>query len=413
MFEQTAWKHYFPIFSNHAQPQLIYLDSAASCLTLKPVAESMYHYQCYSHANSHRGFYQMSNKATETFELGRATIADYLSVQASEIVITKNTTDAINLVAYSYLESLLKQSPSLHGSWNVVISAAEHHANILPWQRLCREYKGQLRIAELDSNGLCSIPAIEQSVDNQTLLVAVTHVSNVLGLFNDIESIVNIAHQHNAKVLVDGAQAVSHGPVNLTKLGCDFYAFSGHKMYGPTGIGALYVRSTILDDMVPYQVGGGIVGKVTRQETSFVDGSEKFHAGTLNVAAIAGLTEAIKFTEELGWQEIQTYQDKLANTLFDCLNTLSFVTLALPEVTSEQTPWLYSFNIQGVHSHDVSSILDSEDIAIRAGHHCAQLLYQQLNCHTSVRASIGIHNQIEDIERLSDGLILAHKMMTN
>ena len=228
-----------------------------------------------------------------------------------------------------------------------------------------------------------------------------------------IENYISEAESMGAKVLVDGAQAVSHGPVNLTKLGCDFYAFSGHKMYGPTGIGALYVRSKLLEDMAPYQVGGGIVGKVTAQNTCFVDGSEKFHAGTLNVAAVAGLTEAINFTEELGWLEIKAYQDKLANTLFDCLNTLSFVSLALPANSSEQIPWLYSFNIDQVHSHDVSSILDSEDIAIRAGHHCAQLLYQQLDCHTSVRASIGIYNQLEDIERLADALTLAHKMMTS
>jgi len=411
MFKQTAWKHHFPIFSNHAQPQLIYLDSAASCLTLKPVAESMYHYQCYAHANSHRGFYQMSSQATQTFEQGRAAIAGYLSVQPNEIVITKNTTDAINLVATAYLEYSLKNTPSKHGRWNVVISAAEHHANILPWQRLCHEYQGELRVAELDENGLLEAAAFETLIDEQTLLVSVTHVSNVLGLFNDILPISQLAKQYQAKVLVDGAQAVSHGPLNLDLLGCDFYAFSGHKMYGPTGVGGLYINASLVDDMSPYQLGGGIVGKVTQQQTNFVDGTDKFHSGTLNISALAGLTEAINFLDEIGWHDINNHQNGLARTLQDCLSTLSFIDLALPALPETQTPWLYAFNINNVHSHDVASILDSEGIAVRAGHHCAQLLYQQLDCHTSVRASVGIHNQVEDIERLADALTLAHNMM--
>lgn len=415
MLEHNHWKNYFPTFASHAYPNLCYLDSAATCLTPKPVADAIYHYQCYAHANSHRGFYQLSAKATEKVEYAKQRVAEFVGAMSAEnIVFVNSTTEAINLVAFSYVAYQLENLSDAINT-NIVISASEHHANLLPWQRLCEQFGCELRIVQLNSSGSICLTDLKSKLDSSTVLLAINHYSNVLGTENPIKEITSIAANSNAKVLIDGAQAVSHGPVDVIDLNCDFYTFSSHKLYGPTGCGVLYVKSEHFEKMQPYNLGGGIVEKVDFEKSLFQPGAEKFKAGTSNIAAMVGLVESIDFLEEIGWHDIQAYLQNLANFLHHELSELPFYKPVLPSMfvdgAPQNLPWLASFNLTDIHSHDVASLLDSDNVAIRAGHHCAQPLHKVLSCKTSIRASLGIYNDFSDIEQLVKSLKYAYKVM--
>ncbi|WP_448563537.1 aminotransferase class V-fold PLP-dependent enzyme [Thalassotalea ganghwensis] len=408
----SPWKRDFPIFFSHAHPDLSYLDSAATCLTPKHVADAMYHYQCYCHANSHKGLYQLSASVTERVETARQRVADFLHASSPEsIIFTTGTTESLNLVASSYIAQ--KMSPDA----NIVISAAEHHANLLPWQRLCHQVNAELRVVKLDERGVIDFANLVEQVDHNTVAIAVCHSSNVIGKFNPVKKICQFARQKGIPSIVDGAQAVCHGMVDVEDIDCDFYAFSGHKLYGPTGCGVLYCRAQLIEQMEPYQVGGGVIEDVTFAQSRYLSGPLKFEAGSHNVASIVGLVEALDYLEDISWKDINQYLDNLSRYMQKSLAELDFVQPligksfdgTINEVAT--SPYLFSFQLRGVHCHDVASMLDSENVAVRAGHHCAQPLHQLLAKNASVRASLGIYNSYSDVDRLVNGLSHTHLLM--
>lgn len=422
----SPWKQDFPVFSAHAHPHLCYLDSAATCLTPKRVADAMHQYQCYSHANSHKGLYQLSANVTEIVERARERIAQFLGASSQQnIIFTSGTTESLNLVAYSYFVNEANLKPQISSTSNIIISAAEHHANLLPWQRLCQQYGATLRIAPLDENGIVDITQLVALADSNTVLIAINHSSNVIGQLNPVKKICQFARQKNIVTVIDGAQAVIHGGINVDDLGCDFYAFSGHKLYGPTGCGVLYCRTGLIERMRPYQLGGGIIDSVSYEESRYITGPLKFEAGSHNVASIIGLVDALDYLEAISWPEINFYLDNLSRYMQKNLAQLSFVKPILNvvdkpidskglEVTSSNTdsvPYLFSFQVDKVHSHDVASMLDSENIAVRAGHHCAQPLHKTLGINASVRVSLGLYNDHSDVDRLITGLDHAYQLL--
>ncbi|GHE92206.1 aminotransferase class V-fold PLP-dependent enzyme [Thalassotalea profundi] len=400
----SPWKQDFPVFNADAYPNLCYLDSAATCLTPKRVADAMYNYQCYSHANSHKGLYYLSANVTEKVEYARTRIAEFLGASSlNEIVFTSGTTESLNLVAYSYIETKITSKS------NIIISAAEHHANLLPWQRLCQQYGASLRVAPLNDHGIIDFSQLVTLIDSDTLLIAISQSANVIGKFNPIKQICQYARQNNIITVIDGAQAVSHGNINVDDLECDFYAFSGHKLYGPTGCGVLYCRMGLIEQMRPYQVGGGIIDNVSYQSSHYLTGPLKFESGSHNVVSIIGLLAALDYLNDISWQAINAYLERLSGYMQKRLAELNFIH---PIVRSgDSAPYLYSFQMNKVHCHDVASMLDIEGIAVRAGHHCAQPLHKTLGINASVRVSLGLYNDHTDIDRLITGLTNTYQLL--
>jgi cysteine desulfurase/selenocysteine lyase len=416
----SPWKHDFPVFSLRAQPNLCYFDSAATCLTPKYVADAVYHYQCFEHANSHKGLYQLSAKLTDKVEMARLTVAKFIGAeQSSSVVFTKGATEALNLLAYSFVEPLLINLSSEHqnhGS-NIVLSVAEHHANLLPWQRLAQQYNVELRFASVNEYGQLDVKKLTSLLDSNTVLLTLTHCSNVLGQFNPVNALCKIAREKNIPTIIDGAQAIAHGPVNVVAIDCDFYVFSGHKIYGPSGCGVLYAKHTLLAEMRPYQVGGGIISSVDFDNSQYLSGPLKFEAGSHNVASIIGLAEALQYLNNISWPEINSYLSNLSYYLHQSLIELDFLQPLISNSNiAQQCPEneyasLCSFALKGLHCHDVASLLDSENIALRAGHHCAQPLHKQLKVNASVRVSLGIYNESKDVDKLIQSLKRAHQLM--
>lgn len=415
MSMNSPWKNDFPIFSINAHPNLCYFDSAATCLTPKHVAEAIYHYQCFSHANSHKSLYQLSANATELVEQAREKVANFVgAVDNEKVVFTASSTESINLVAASFVhERLTKHS-------NIIISAAEHHANLLPWQALCKSVGANLRVAPVTSQGQIDVTALAQLIDSDTVFIAISHVSNVLGVINPIKKITAVAHQKNVPVLVDGAQGVRYGPVNFTELDCDFYVFSAHKIYGATGCGVLVCKRQYIEQMSPFQLGAGIAQSVSYQEVIYTGSALKFEPGSHNVAGIVGLVEAIDYLNDITWSEITAHIDALSAYLFEQLRDFSFIKplVFLPNNefysnnTSDvvQCPSIFSFTMSDVSCQDVASFLDDSDIAVRAGKQCAEPLHQQLNLDASLRVSLGIYNGFDDIDRLAAGIKNLHQL---
>ncbi len=415
----SPWKQDFPIFSSRAQPYLCYLDSAATCLSPKHVADAMYHYQCYSHANSHKGLYQLSAKVTEKVESAREKVAEFIGAQNGEnISFNSGTTEAINLIAYSFVEPLLIDAKKKKQSSNMVISAAEHHANLLPWQRLAQQYQVELRIAPLAQDGTIDLANLASLLDSNTRLLAFTHCSNVIGKMNPADKICQLAKSKNIPTVIDGAQAIARGGVNVRSIGCDFYVFSGHKLYGPTGCGVLYAKLGLYDQMRPYQLGGGIINGVDFVKSDFISGPLKFEPGSHNVASIVGLVEAIDYLNDISWPEINKYLDNLALYLHKSLSELPYYR---PLIKSLDDPFvsikpakktsLVSFQLANVHCHDVASLLDNDNVAVRAGHHCAQPLHKALGVSSTIRASLGLYNDFSDVDKLIAGLDHCYQLM--
>ena len=410
MHDLSPWKSDFAVFSHPDNSELCYLDSAATCLTPTAVAEAMHQYQSFSHANSHKGLYRLSAGATELVEQARALVAEFIGAGADELVFTPGTTQAINLVANSFVRPRLHLDKSADKSAdkNIVISCAEHHANLLPWQRLCRQTGAQLRVAPLTREGVIDVAEFAALLDEHTCFIAISHVSNVLGVFNPVEELCRLARQHSIPVLLDGAQAVGHGPVDVKALDCDFYAFSGHKLYGPAGCGALFAKAEHIEVMEPDTLGGGIVEQVSLEETCFIKGPVKFEPGSHNVVAICGLAAAIGYIRDIGWAEILGHMDELSTYLHRQLAALPFIEPLIPPAPGA---WLSSFQCRGVHPHDVAGMLDGDDIAVRAGHHCAQPLHHYLGHKSSVRVSLGLYNGREDIDRLVASLQNTYQLL--
>lgn len=387
----------FPILAQqiYGKP-LIYLDSAATSQKPLAVIEAMSRFFLQENANVHRGVHYLSVRATEEYEKARAKVQGFLNAEhVEEIVFVRGTTEAINLVAQTYGKTQVRAGDE------VLISAMEHHSNIVPWQMLCEQTGAKLRVAPINDAGELLLDELERLIGPRTRLVAVTHVSNVLGTINPIRRIVELAHARGVRVLVDGAQAAPHLKVDVRALGCDFYALSGHKMYGPTGIGVLYGRRELLESMPPYQGGGDMILSVTFEKTVYNKPPYKFEAGTPNMAGAIGLGAAIDFLGELGPEAIAAHEQTVQAYALKALAAVPGLRLI---GTAVQKVGVLSFVLDGIHPHDIGTILDREGIAIRTGHHCAQPLMNRFGLAATARASLGCYSNERDIDALVAGL---------
>ena len=387
----------FPILRQkpYGKP-LVYLDSAATSQKPQAVMDSMSRFYSRHNANVHRGVHYLSERATEDYEGARGKVQGFLNAaHAHEIIFTRGTTESINLVAQTYGRAHLGKGD------DVLITAMEHHSNIVPWQMLCAERGAHLRVAPISDAGELLLDELEQLVGPRTKIVAVTHVSNVLGTINPIRRITEIAHARGARVLVDGAQAVPHLNVDVQALGCDFYAFSSHKMYGPIGIGVLYGWSELLEDMPPYQGGGDMILSVTFEKTVYNRPPYKFEAGTPNMAGAVGLAAAVDFMGGLGHEALAAHEQDVLAYGVRALSVLPGLRLI---GTASAKASVLSFVLDGVHPHDIGTILDRQGIAIRTGHHCAQPLLSRLGLAATARASLACYTTNGEIDALVTGL---------
>ncbi|MCU1748055.1 cysteine desulfurase [Pseudomonas sp. 6D_7.1_Bac1] len=387
----------FPILAEtiYGKP-LIYLDSAATSQKPQAVIDAMSHFFLKENANVHRGVHYLSVRATEEYEKARAKVQGFLNAEhIEEIVFVRGTTEAINLVAQTYGKTQVRAGDE------VLITAMEHHSNIVPWQMLCEQTGARLRVAPINDAGELQLDELERLIGPRTRLVAVTHVSNVLGTINPIRRIVEFAHARGVRVLVDGAQAAPHLMVDVRALGCDFYALSGHKMYGPTGIGVLYGRHELLESMPPYQGGGDMILSVSFEKTVYNKPPYKFEAGTPNMAGAIGLGAAIDFLGELGPEAVAAHEQAVQAYATKALATVPGLRLI---GTAAQKVGVLSFVLDGIHPHDIGTILDREGVAIRTGHHCAQPLMNRFGVAATARASLGCYSTEQDIDALVAGL---------
>jgi cysteine desulfurase/selenocysteine lyase len=396
-FDVKRIREDFPILSRTMRGRpLVFLDSAASAQKPRAVLDAITDLYSNHYANIHRGLYELSETATRLHEQARAKVQALLhAADSREIVFTRNATEAINLVAQSYARHQLGAGDE------ILITCMEHHANIVPWQMICEEKGARLRVAPISDAGELLQDHLEALIGPRTRLLAVTHLSNVLGTINPVRRIIEVAHARGVPVLVDGAQAVPRLAVDVQELGCDFYVFSGHKLYGPSGIGALYARADLLEAMPPYQGGGEMISSVSFEKTTYNEIPYKFEAGTPDIAGAIGLAAAIDYVEAIGLDRIAAHEHALLAYGTKLLS-------AIPEVrligTAREKTGVLSFVVEGIHPHDVGTILDGEGIAIRAGHHCAQPLMDRLGLPATARASLGLYNDQSDLDRLAEGI---------
>lgn len=378
----------FPVFAAH--PDLVYLDSGATAMKPQTVIEAIAQGYGADYATVHRGVYARSATMTERYEAARAAIAKFINAAVDEIIFVRGATEAINLVAQSWGRRNIQRGD------NIVLTALEHHSNIVPWQLTRDEIGFEIRVIPILADGELDYEAAEKLFDARTKLVAITHVSNVLGTLVNIPHIVQLAHECGARVLVDGCQAAPRLAIDVQILGCDFYTFSGHKLYGPTGIGVLYGKAELLADMPPYQGGGAMIEQVSFERTTFLPPPQRFEAGTPHIIGALGLHAAIDFVVGLGLGSIGEHEAALHKQAREVLGRFNSVRLLGPESGAG----IVSFVMDGVHPHDIGTIFDEDGINIRAGHHCAQPLMAALGVNATARASVGVYNNAQDIDRL-------------
>ncbi|MBP3216853.1 MAG: cysteine desulfurase [Lachnospiraceae bacterium] len=389
----NSYREDFPIL---LRDETIYFDNAATSQRPRQVTEAMRRFDETCNANPMRGLYRWSIEATEQYEQARSDAAELIGAADSrEIVFTRNTTESINLAAYSYGLNFLKEGDE------IVVSVMEHHSNLLPWQMVSRQTGARLVFLEPEADGTLTEQELLSKITPRTRLVAIGHVSNVLGVTNPVKRIAEIAHQNGALVLVDGAQSTPHMPVNVQELGADFYAFSGHKMLGPMGIGALYARKELLEEMPPFLSGGEMIEYVSRESATYAEIPHKFEAGTVNASGAAGLSAAIHYLKNVGFDTIRETEERLTARLMKGLQELPYITIYGSQDPKKHCG-IVTFNIEGCHPHDVASVLDSEQVAIRAGHHCAQPLMKFLGVGSTARASLYFYNTEEEVDRFLD-----------
>ena len=383
----------FPILDQtlHGRP-LTFLDSAASAQKPRAVLDAINALYTTSYANIHRGVYELSMRATAAFEEAREKVRAFLNApEAREVVMLRGTTEGINLVAATLGRERVGEGDE------VLITHMEHHSNIVPWQMLCEERGATLRVAPIDERGVLLVDEFEKLLSPRTKIVALPHVSNALGTVNPVRELVELAHAHGAPVLVDGAQAVPHQRVDVQELGCDFYAFSGHKLFGPTGVGALWGRAELLEAMPPYQGGGEMILSVSFDKTTYAEIPHKFEAGTPDIAGAVGLGAAIDYVTGLGLEAIGAHERELLTYATERL-------LAVPGLrmigTAPHKAAVLSFVLDDVHPHDIGTILDQEGVCVRTGHHCAQPVMERFGLPATVRASLALYNDRADVDRL-------------
>ncbi len=387
----------FPILESKIKGNpLIYLDNAATTQKPKVVIERMNEYYFAQNSNVHRGVHTLSEIATNAYEDAREKIKTLINAADSkEIIFTRGTTESINLVANSYGRMVVKEGDE------IIISIMEHHSNIVPWQILAEEKKAKLRIIPINDNGELLIDEFEKLLNEKTKFVSVVHISNSLGTINPIKKIIDISHNHGVPILIDGAQGIMHTAVDVQELDCDFYVFSGHKLYGPTGIGVLYGKSNLLNTMPPYQGGGDMIRSVTFEKTTYNDIPNKFEAGTPNIAGAVGLGTAIGYILKIGINNIAEYENELLKYATDVLSSIKELKII---GTAKEKASIISFVLENIHPHDIGTVLDYEGIAIRTGHHCTQPLMHRFNVPATARASLAFYNTKSEIDAISEGI---------
>ena len=396
-FDVEKIRRDFPALAQevHGKP-LVYLDSAATSQKPRAVIDAVSRFYAEDNANVHRAVHALAERATARLEDARAKAQRFIGAgHAQEIVFVRGVTEAVNLVAQSFGRSRVHQGDE------VAVTALEHHSNLIPWQRLCAEAKATLRVVDVDDGGELRLDLLEQALGPRTRLLAVTHVSNALGTVNPVAAIVELAHARGVPVLVDGAQAAPHLTIDVRKIGCDFYALSGHKMYGPTGIGVLYGRAELLDEMPPWQSGGEMVQSVSFAEASYQKPPFKFEAGTPDVAGAAGLAAAIDYLDSLDRPAVAAHERELHALGAGLLREIPGVRLL---GNAKERVAALSFTLDGVHPHDLATLLDLEGVAVRAGHLCAQPLLRRMGVPATVRASLALYNRRSDLEALAAGV---------
>ena len=393
----------FPILDQEINgAPLIYFDNAASTQKPKAVIDAIKSYYENDHSNVHRGVHSLSIRATDLYEASRKKVADYINANSTdEIIFTKGTTDSINLVASSLTKSIQPLD-------EIVITTMEHHSNIVPWQELCRRTGASLKVAPIDDNGELIIDELERLLCKDTKILALTHTSNTLGTINPIKEIITMAHHLNIKVLIDGAQAIGHQNIDVQDLDCDFYAFSGHKLYGPTGIGVLYGKEDLLNELEPYQFGGEMILKVTFDETTYNSLPYKFEAGTPNIAAAIGLGKAIEYIESINLNACVKQENVVTEYSLKKLKDLSNIKLI---GNSENRSSIISFTIKNIHPHDIGTILNQRGIAMRTGHHCTMPLMDFYEIPGTIRASFSFYNTESEVDEMVAALQTACEML--
>ncbi len=405
MQQNNPWRKDFPILAaDENGNSLVYLDSAATTQHPQQVLDAVVNYYTHDNANPHRGVYELAMRATDAHEGARHRVAQFFHAEDDEIIFTQNTTESLNLVAYSYGLHFL------HEGDEIVISVAEHHSNLVPWQRVAAAVGAKLVYLYPGPDGRLTEEELDKKITAKTKLVAIGMVSNVLGLRAPVEAIVARAHAVGAKVVLDCAQSAPHMPVDVKELDVDFAACSAHKLYAPMGMGALYVRKEILDQMPPFLSGGDMIGSVHEQTATWAEGPRKFEAGTRNVGDEVGFAAALDYMDHIGWDAMMNHEYALLDRMLAGMRSMPWLDV-YGDPRAEGRYGVVSFNVKDVHPHDVATILDAGGVAVRAGHHCAQPLMEYLGIGACCRASVAIYNTAEDVDALLNNLEVVRKVM--
>ncbi len=395
----------FPILQNkvYGKP-LVYLDNAATTQKPQPVLDKIVDFYTNSNSNIHRGVHYLSSRSSMLYEEARQRVGRFINCpENSQIIFTGGTTESINLLSFSFGEAFISQGDE------IIVSEMEHHSNIIPWQFLCRRKGAVLKVIPINDDGVLDMGIFPSLISKRTKLVSVTYVSNVLGTINPVDKIIEISHSENIPVLIDGAQAIQHIPIDVQAIDCDFFVFSGHKIYGPTGIGVLYGKDKWLEVLPPYQTGGGMIDHVSFSDTKVTEIPLKFEAGTMNYVGAAALSEAMDYLEDIGLENVHKHENILINYALEKLREIKGVSIY------GNAPYrcgAVSFNLKGVHPYDVGMVLDKLGIAIRTGTHCAEPVMDHFGISGTIRASFGVYNNLTDIDVLILGLEKAEKMLT-
>lgn len=384
----------FPLINSNT---VAYLDNAATTQKPQCVLDAVYSYYVNSNANPLRGLYDLSLKATQAYEDARNAVAELIGAASDEIVFTRNATESLNLIAYSYGLHNLREGDE------IIVSVAEHHSNFLPWKNVAEHTGAKVVYWDCEPDGYLNPDTLTGLIGDRTKMVAVTHVSNVLGRVNDIRKIADIVHTHGALVICDGSQSVPHMKTDVHDLDADFFVFSGHKMYAPMGIGVMYGRRKLLDAMPPFLYGGEMIETVTKERVTYAEVPHKFEAGTVNAGGAVGLHAAIDFVNRYGYELIESRERELTDHAFDAMSRMPYITIIGSEKSDEHMG-IIAFKVEGVHPHDVTAIFSDADIAVRAGHHCAQPLHKHLGIMSSTRVSFAFYNTMEEVDRFLEVL---------
>ena len=394
----------FPILNSKINGKpLVYLDNAATTQKPRMVLDAMESFYLKDNANIHRGIHTLGERATNHYEAARKKAANFINAKPSEIVFVRNATEALNLVAYTLARQKMRVSD------RILLTAMEHHSNIVPWQLACAETKAMIDVVEVTPDGVLDSESLRRGLAQSPKIFSFTHVSNVLGTINDAKELTRRGHQAGAIVVVDGAQSAPHMLVDVKDIDCDVFVFSGHKMLGPTGIGVLYMKQGLLNELPPFLGGGGMIKEVSFEKVSFKSGPERFEAGTPDIAGAVGLGAAIDYLETIGMERVKTHNDSLVAYAWERLSSLKQVKLYGPAALSMRAGAI-SFNLGDIHAHDVSSVLDEEGVEIRAGNHCAMPLLDRLGVVATCRASFYVYNSKNDIDQLIEALKKAIKV---